>query len=211
ERYEESRIAEAENGLLEFLRSEGIFQARLQTETQFDEAHQLANPIFHVTLNQRARLGRVEVTGPPAAESAHLEQALHSYRAMLHSASLKRGKPYTAHRLEAATRFLHDYLAKRNRPANQVKLSTCYHPQPNRADLPFSITQVALISIRVVGARLSHIPFNEKRALRRLIPVYEEGAFDRDLVLEGKRNLTNYFQSKGYFDVKVDDETPETP
>src|SRR5262249_22768694 len=90
ERYEESRIAEAENSLLEFLRSEGFFQARLQTETQFDEAHQLANPIFHVTLNQRARLGRVEVTGPPAAESAHLEQALHSYRAMLHSASLKR-------------------------------------------------------------------------------------------------------------------------
>ena len=46
--------------------------------------------------------------------------------------------------------------------------------------------------------------------LKRNVPVYEENALDDDLLNEGRRNLLNYLQTRGYFDAKVDGEE-ETP
>ena len=43
-----------------------------------------------------------------------------------------------------------------------------------------------------------------KRVLKRYVPVFEEHAVDEDLLAEGKRNLVDYFQGKGYYDVDVD-------
>ena len=36
------------------------------------------------------------------------------------------------------------------------------------------------------------------------MPVFEERAVDNDLLVEGERNLRDYFQSQGYYDVDVD-------
>ena len=47
--------------------------------------------------------------------------------------------------------------------------------------------------------------------MKKLIPMYEENAFDADLVEEGRRNLVSYFQAKGYFDVKVSPQTNREP
>jgi outer membrane protein insertion porin family len=41
------------------------------------------------------------------------------------------------------------------------------------------------------------------RKIRALIPVYEEGAVDEDLLSEGARTLRDYYQRQGYFDVTV--------
>ena len=39
--------------------------------------------------------------------------------------------------------------------------------------------------------------------MQKLVPVYEEGTVDQDLLNEGAQNLRNYFEGHGYFDVKV--------
>jgi outer membrane protein assembly complex protein YaeT len=57
------------------------------------------------------------------------------------------------------------------------------------------------IEIRTVGAELSG------RKLKRYVPVFQEQAVDRDLLVMGARNLRDYFESKGYFEVEVDFET----
>jgi len=49
-----------------------------------------------------------------------------------------------------------------------------------------------------VGAKVS------QGKLRRLIPVFEEHSVDDSLLLEGERNLRDYFQSEGYFDAEVE-------
>jgi outer membrane protein assembly factor BamA len=41
------------------------------------------------------------------------------------------------------------------------------------------------------------------RQMKKLIPVYSEGAIDQELVEEGQQNLVDYFQKKGYFDAQV--------
>jgi outer membrane protein assembly factor BamA len=39
--------------------------------------------------------------------------------------------------------------------------------------------------------------------MKKLIPIFSEGTVDPDLVEEGRRNLIDCFQSKGYFDARV--------
>jgi outer membrane protein assembly complex protein YaeT len=54
------------------------------------------------------------------------------------------------------------------------------------------------VQIEATGAKVS------RGRLRRLIPVFEEQSVDRDLLMEGARDLSQYFQTQGYFYAKVD-------
>ena len=198
EPYEENRAKNAEPALQAFFARQGYFMARVEEETKFDESQDLANLIFHVTLNKRAKLGRVSVTGPPPQEAARLENFLTSFRAWFRGASLKTGKAYDPERIQAAARYLRDCLGKQDRLASRIHFEPPhYEPETNRADLDFRVDLGPTVSVRVAGAHIF------ERTLRKLIPMYQEGAFDSDLVDEGHRNLVSYFQSKGYFDVKV--------
>ena len=78
-----------------------------------------------------------------------------------------------------------------------------YHADGNRVDLSFHVEIGPEVTVRVPGARLSVIPFLSGKEIKKLVPIYSEAAIDRDLVEEGQRNLVDYFQSKGYFDAKV--------
>jgi outer membrane protein insertion porin family len=40
--------------------------------------------------------------------------------------------------------------------------------------------------------------------IKRLIPIFEEGTVDDDLLNEGNRNVRDYYQSLGYFDARVE-------
>ena len=70
-------------------------------------------------------------------------------------------------------------------------------------DVSFHVEIGPEVTVRVTGARLSVIPFLSGREIKKLVPIYSEATIDRDLVEEGQRNLVDYFQSKGYFDAKV--------
>ena len=61
--YQQDLVAKAGGALLQFLIAAGYFQAQVQTESQFDETHMLADVVFHVTLGKRAKIGNVEVHG----------------------------------------------------------------------------------------------------------------------------------------------------
>lgn len=198
EPYDEDRVREAEAALLRFLVSNGYFRSTVRTEVQFDEADQLANLVFQVALGRQAQFGNIQVAGPPAEMAAQVEDALHSIRARIRGAYLKPGKTYDARRLRSATDFIRDTLNRVNRLAEEVRLEPPrYDPETNRADITFLVTLGPAVEVRTEGAGVS------QRALRRLIPIYEENSFDQDLVEEGKRNLASHFQSKGFFDVSV--------
>ena len=206
EPYEENRVTGAAPALEGYFATHGYFMARVQEETNFDQNHKVANLIFHVNLNRHAKLGKIAVTGPPPEQAARLERVVGSFFARFKGASLKSGKPYDPERIQAAARYLRNYLGKENYLASQIRMQRPhYEPETNRADLAFQVTLGPLVSIRVEGAHIFG------RTLRKLIPMYQESAFDRDLVDEGHRNLVSYFQSKGYFDVKVNQEVHEEP
>lgn len=198
EPYTAGRVVEARSNLLDFLHQNGYFLATVDPKIQSDQRRGVVNVLFQVELGRRARVGQVIITGATPEETARLGKSLRSIRARLRGAFLKTGKTYSLNRLQKATTFLQDRLAKNNYLAAQVKLvSSEYNPETNHADITFDVTQGPQISVKVTGARIS------RRAQRKQIPIYQENAVDPDLVREGEQSLVSYFQNKGFFDVEV--------
>ncbi len=202
--YDKTRVAVAEDALQEFLQHNGYFQSTIQTDSQIDDPHQLVNVRFSVNLGKRARVGEVSFQGPDASENADLLRSIRSLRARLTGGLLKPGKAYTRERIKAATTLIHRTLSRQQRLASHVQENPPqYHPETNRVDVSFKVEVGPVVTVRTTGARLSVLPFMSGRQMKKLIPIYSEGSIDRDLIQEGQRNLADYFQKKGYFDVEV--------
>ena len=212
EPYDPSRIPLAENALREFLRKNGYFQATVHAEPAIDDDHKLVSVGFTVTMGSRARISSVNVEGPEVGESARLLHAVRSLRARLSGGLLKPGKPYTPQRMKAASQLMKRTLTRDNRLASSIQENApLYNAGTNRVEVSFKVEVGPIVTVRTVGARLTRIPFLQGRQLKTLIPIYSEGAVDRDLVEEGQRNLTDYFQKKGFSDVKVTTQFEKQP
>jgi outer membrane protein insertion porin family len=128
-----------------------------------------------------------------------MKAALRGVWARLKRVTLKPGQKYSEARVAKSIDFIRDRLRTQNRLAPTVRLaSATYDADSNRVDLRLDVVPGPEVSVRVTGVRMS------SKTLHRLIPIYEEGAADQDLIDEGQRNLRAYFQTKGYFNAKVD-------
>ncbi|HYK16464.1 MAG TPA: BamA/TamA family outer membrane protein [Bryobacteraceae bacterium] len=89
--------------------------------------------------------------------------------------------------------------AKQDRLSAQVEVEKLDYDAARRRVRPsLKIDPGPEIKIKSVETKIS------RGKLKRYVPVYQEGAVDNDLLVEGKRNLIGYFQSQGYYDVDVD-------
>ena len=202
--YDPARVEVARKSLLEFFQHNGYFQASIRSTPAIDDAHQIVNVAFTVTPGKQAKVGDIAFRGTDAAESARLEHAVRSLRARLTGGLLKPGKNYSPGRISSATALLKRALASQHRLASRVEeIPPQYDAATNRVNVSFQIQVGPVVTVAVVGARLSFLPFVSNRQIKKLVPIYSEGAIDRDLVQEGQQNLIDYFQKKGYFDVQV--------
>jgi outer membrane protein insertion porin family len=196
--FTEDLLPQGHEALQHFFRRNGYFTASVESCAERDEAHGIVNLVFNVDLRRHARIGTLNFPGIPEPEAAEIRGALHSWWAKLKKDSLKHGQSYSEARVGKSVDFIRAHLRSKGRLAPVVRVaSTSFHPEINRVDLTFQIDPGPLLSVRVIGARVS------RRTIKRLVPIYEENSVDQDLVDEGERNLTSYFQSKGMFDVKV--------
>jgi outer membrane protein insertion porin family len=210
--YDPSRIPVAEKALLNFFHEHGYFQSQIHAEPKIDDEHQLVSVVFAVNMGKRARISSVRFDGPDQSESSRLVHAVRSLRARLSGGLLKRGKPYSRERLNEASALIKKSLAKQRRLASSVKENPPeYDPATNRVAVSLKVQVGPVVTVRTAGARLTRIPFLAGRQMRKLIPIYSEGTIDRDLVSEGQRNLIDYFQKKGFSDVKVATEFQKKP
>ena len=197
--YSDDLPSQGTEALLKFFRNNGYFTASVEAHIERDEAHRIVNIIFDCHLKHLAKIGQVNIADASPDEAADLRRALDSFWATLKGASLKSGKNYSQQRITKSVDYIRAHLRSEGRLAPVVRfISPEYHPESNRADLNFEIDPGPMLSVRVTGTRIS------KRTIKRLIPIYEENSVDKDLVDEGRRNLLSYFQSKGFFDARVD-------
>jgi outer membrane protein insertion porin family len=202
--FKQDLVSKAEDNLHQFFVSEGYFQTHVQAQVQVDEGHMLANVVFAVNLERRAKLGNLDIRGPEPGEVESLRRSTRSLWATATGAALKPGKLYTPKRIDSGLKRMKRTLAKQNHLASKIHLDhTDYHKDINRADLVIDARPGPIVKVHVTGAKLSPLPFLRDRQMKKLIPIFSEGAVDPDLVEEGRRNLISFFQSKGYFDVKV--------
>ena len=204
--YSASDVNQSEEALVQYFRQHGYFLAEVRPEAVPLSDRQLVNVAFRTDLGVKARLGKIDITGTTPEETAYLHKKLRSVMARLRADSLKPGMRYSYYRLQGATKYLQSQLAHQDYIAGQVKLvSAEYDPRTNRADITFQVTGGQRAKVATTGAHIWG------KTLRGLVPMYQVDTVNEELIKEGQSNIRSFFQSKGYFDAKVDVNVDDTP
>ena len=199
-------VVNAQHAMERFLQREGYFQAQIKPRIQTDKVHGIANIFFDTTLGRKAKFGSVTLEGATPAETTHLQSTLHSFMARLHNSSIRTGKTYSLKTLQNATNYLQNALMKQDHLDAKVKLiSANYNASNNHADIAFNVRSGPLYHVKIQGG---HVWSWTKKTL---LPVYQEVGIDPEIIEEGRTNLVSHFQSKGYFDTKVNVTTENQP
>jgi len=171
------------------LADNGYYRTSINPETIRRPEIQRVDIVFRLAVGPRARIGQVTVRGDPGYSIKEIER----------TAKLKPGEEANASKVTRALERLRKRYQKAGRLEAQVSvIDRIYQAESNTVDYVFRIERGPTVDIRVEGAKL------RKGLLKKYIPVYEENAVDDDLLNEGRRNLRDYFQTKGYFEVKID-------
>jgi outer membrane protein insertion porin family len=188
ERFDQQGLQEALDQLKQTLANEGLYQATLNAEVNRVPETQLANITVVVKPGPRARQGTITFDN----------QSRFSDLELLRRSKLGAGDPVTADRISNAVSRLQKFLSQKNYLTARVTAHRgVYDPKQNVLPLTLDVTAGPEVRVTVEGA---HVSGGE---IRKLIPIYQEGAVDPDLLEEGRRNMLDYFERKGYFNSDV--------
>ena len=195
-----------QQALMTFFRQQGYFQAKVNAEVKVDPAKGLADILFDCQLNRAAKFGELDIVGASAEETATLGHSLETFVARGRGAAIRPGRSYHYSTLTKATQYLQSQLEKKGRLGAQVTLAGAeYHADTNRADIHFTVQPGPVSTVKIEGA---HVWSWTRKAL---LPVYQGVGVDEESVEEGRQALISHFQSKGFFDAKVEAQLKTEP
>ena len=196
EQFTEDKINAGMEGMQRTLQENGYYRATIKPFYEWDSRNQQVKVQFVADRGKPARVGLVNVTGTPGYSAEEVRNI----------AKLRSGDKVTAARLTRALQRLRKRYQKQDRLEAQVTMTQrVYHPETNLLDYTFEINRGPVVDVKVEGAKL------RRGLVKKFVPIFEESAVDEDLLNEGARNIRDYFQSKGYFDVKVTYEQKQAP
>ncbi|HEY6307416.1 MAG TPA: POTRA domain-containing protein [Candidatus Angelobacter sp.] len=188
EQFSEDKIKTGIEGMQHVMQEGGYYRAAIQPTYEWQARDQEVRVLFLVTRGQPARVGRISATGTAGFTAEEVSNI----------AKLHPGQRVTDGLATRAMQRLRKRLQKHGYLEAQVAVTQhTYHPENNTLDYTFDIVRGPSLKVRVEGVNM------RQGTLKRLVPVFEENAVDEDLLKEGSRNIEDYFQIKGYFDVKV--------
>jgi len=188
ELYAADKISHATAGIQRVMEENGFRQSRVSVDEQRDLKQHQVNITFHIDSGPRAMVGEVTVQGDPSYSGEEIEDV----------GKLHPGDPVISNRTTRALQRIRSRYQKQDRLLAQVSLANrTYHPEHNTVDYLIKIERGPVVEIAAEGFKLS------QHTLRRLVPIYEEGAVDDDLLNEGRRSIQNHMQALGYFEATV--------
>jgi outer membrane protein assembly factor BamA len=186
--FTDAAIAAGTDGVKQTLATNGFFQPAVTAKPDVDAANLQVNATYTVNPGQQARIGGVSVAGNDTGFTAE------EFRK---SAKLKNGKVTRDTVSNALTRVRAQYQKRGRLEATATLEKQTYNSQRKQVDYNFNANQGPLVKVEVVGAKLS------EGRLKLLVPIYEEGTIDTDLLNEGTYNLQDFLFQQGYFDTTV--------
>ncbi|HEY1984961.1 MAG TPA: POTRA domain-containing protein [Terracidiphilus sp.] len=186
-RFTNAKMTQALDQMRVALAQNGYNESTITYSLDQHPDQQLVNIAFHVVSGPQARIGSVTVSGDPG-------MSLDEFRRHAHLKTGAHVDHETANR--ALSGVLKVYRGQKRLEA-EIKLESQSY-EVHKVNYHFTANKGPIVRVMVQGA-----PLELDRA-KRLIPVFEEGSVDDDLLNEGNRRLRDYFQSMGYFDVKVE-------
>lgn len=171
------------------LAQNGYYQPVVTVKTDPDSAAQQMNVTYTVAIGPQARVGKVTVGGKDPGITIE---------AFRNKGKLKAGSKVGRETTSIALDNLRKFFQKKDRLEATVTLrKSTYDIAAKTLNYDFEVEQGPVVKVEVAGARFS------KSRLHLLIPVYEEGTVDNDLLNEGTYNMKDFLQQQGFFDAVV--------
>jgi outer membrane protein insertion porin family len=194
--FSQENVDRAVERMKKVLADNGYYQAAISYQLRPNEQTRQMEIAFHVSPGLLARVGAVRIAGDTGIPPDRIRSLT----------KLKSGDKVKQNHVTRALERLRKHYQKNNHLEAQVSLiERHYHPESDRLDYLFKAEEGPMVSILTEGSKIS------RGQLKKLIPVYQENSVDDDLLNEGRRNLRDYLQMKGYFDASVGLERHETP
>ncbi len=187
-RYTEAKLANAMRQMRDTLAENGFYEPQITHQLTPHQNEQLIDIAFKVVSGPQARIGQVVVTG----DSGMNVQSFRRYAHLRSNAHVDRD---TGNRALAGV--LKHYRSEDKMEAEIKLVSAKYDPHTKTVNYSFSANRGPTVRVSLEGANIS------ADRLKRIIPIFEEGSVDEDLLNEGNRRLRDYYQQLGYFDAKV--------
>jgi outer membrane protein insertion porin family len=188
ELYSREKLDRALAGIQRVMEENGLHQSKVTVSEQRDEKQHQVNLTFHVVSGARAVVGEIALQGDAGFSIAEVKEI----------AKLHAGDGVVSSRITRALQRIRERYQKQDRLLAQVSItSRTYHSEHNTVDYVLKVDRGPVVEIAADGFKLS------QRVLKKLVPIYEEGAVDDDLLNEGRRNIQNHLQTLGYFEASV--------
>ena len=183
--FSDPKLSKALAGLQTLLAGNGLFESSVHPILDYDSdsAIQQVDIRFEISSGRRARLG----------SPSKLLDATH-FRRWISG----RWKPVTQARISQGLEGIRSLYRKQGRLEAKVVVESIHYDSAANIAVPtIRVEPGPRIQVNVVGAGIG------QKTLEKYVPIFEERAVDHDLLVEGARNLRDYFQSEGFFDAQV--------
>ena len=173
----------------------GFYQASIQSRTELRPGTQDVEIDFQIAAGKRAKFGGISVQGNPQRA---LEKLIgdSGWRVPL---GFLGWRQMTENRLQSGVENVRRWYEKHDHLLARVSLIALpYRSDTNTVTPVLQIESGPTVEVQVDGAKLS------KGRLRALLPIYQERTVDKDLLIEGARDLASYLQSQGYTDAHAE-------
>jgi outer membrane protein assembly factor BamA len=180
----------AATGLLkQTLAQNGYYQPVIAVKVIPDDANQQMNVTYTIAIGPQARIGEVALEGQDPGLT------LEDFRK---KSKLKAGKKVTRDTTSnALTRLRAQYQKKDRLEATAALQKSTYDAPKKRLNYDFHANQGPVVKVSIEGAKIS------KNRMHLLVPIFEEGTIDNDLLNEGSHNIHEFMEQQGYFDSSV--------
>ena len=184
-----SAVTTATELVKQTLAQNGYYQPVISVTTIPDDPNQQVNITYTINIGPQARIGEVVLEGNDPGLT------LKEFRK---KGKLKAGTKVTRETTSDALTKLRALYQKKDRLEATVALQKSTYDTPKkRLDYDFRANQGPIVQVSIEGAKVS------KSRLHLLVPIFEEGTIDNDLLNEGQHNIREFLEQQGYFDTQV--------
>ena len=188
-----------EQGIKQSLAQSGYYEPRIESRTfRRDDGHQV-DITYNVVVGRRAIVGNIQLNGDPGLT---VQQFRDVAKLNTRTTTLKffHGKNRVSRdTVGTGLQRLRSYYQKHDRLEAAIALQNSkYAADRGQLDYTFVDHQGPTVKIVIEGAKVS------KARQQQLLPIYEEGTVDQDLLNEGAHNIREYLARQGFFDAEVD-------
>jgi outer membrane protein assembly complex protein YaeT len=192
--FEPEMLSAATTQIQDVLAANGFRSARIRHETKVREQTEEVDIFFYVDPGPRAKFAQPEFSGEVKLQP----KSLIRQSDWLKWYGLRGYKNVSESRVTKGVEKMRSAYLKKDFLQSTVRLTDLeFDTEKNTLRPRIQIEAGPRVLVRVEGDKVG------KSTLRELIPIYQERTVDRELLLEGERNLVEHFRSKGFANPRI--------